>query len=212
MKEIDLTARSHESLKERLTPVALALRGGGLVIVPTMTYYALSGDALNPDVVKRVFAAKQRDPDKPLLVLVDSFEMIKPLVQRIPLVVRDLEWRLGKKGLTYVLRAAARVPDALTAGTGRVGVRIERNEVVQELLGIAGIPITGTSANTGGGPPSKNVDEALASLRDWVDAAVRWWPSTSQSPTTIVDVTGPDVELLRVGTVQEDEIRAVLAG
>ena len=71
-------------MRDLLRPVALAIKSGQLVILPTMTYYGLCADALNPDAVSRVFKAKGRDPSKPLIVLVDSFEMLKPLVDEIP--------------------------------------------------------------------------------------------------------------------------------
>ena len=68
MREIDLTARSDESMRELLAPAARALKEGRLVVLPTTTYYALSADATNADAVRRVFAAKKRDASKPLIV------------------------------------------------------------------------------------------------------------------------------------------------
>lgn len=210
MKEIDLTARSEEDVKERLHAAAEAIRDGGLVVLPTMTFYALSADALNPDALRRVFSAKRRDSTKPLIALADSFAMIKPLVTTVPDAARELEWRLGRGGLSYVLKAREGLPVELTAGTGTVAVRIERNEIVQELLGMLGQPIVAPSANIEGRPPARNVDEALAQLRDWVDVAVRWYPSTADNPSTIVDLTGEPYSVLREGAVPESEVAAVL--
>ena len=81
MKEIDLTGRSDETTRELLGPAALALKDGRLVIIPTSTYYALAADAMNPAAVRRVFAAKKRDPSKPLIALVDSFEMMRERIE-----------------------------------------------------------------------------------------------------------------------------------
>ncbi len=212
MREIDLTQRSDEKLRELLAPAALALKDGGLVVMPTSTIYALAADATNPKALRRVYAAKKRDPYKPILALVDSFAMMKTLVESIPPEVRDLDTRLGSRGLTFILRAAPGVPSELTGGTGDVGVRIERNEVVQELLSLTGTPLTGTSANVQGQGPATTVDEALRQLRDWVDVAIRWWPSTSGAASTIVDLTGTEPKVLREGTVPAEEIGKVLAG
>jgi L-threonylcarbamoyladenylate synthase len=212
VREIDLTAKSDESLKDLLRPAALAIKDGDLAIVPTTTYYALTCDAFNPTAVRKVFSAKGRDEAKPLPVLVDSFGMMKTVVRELDPRVKDLDWRFGSKGLTYVLEAADRLPVELTAGTGTVAVRFERHEVIQELLALVGLPITGSSANREGAPPPSAVDDALRELRDWVEVAVRSWRSTATTPSTIVDLTSKDATVVREGTVPEEDIRRALAG
>jgi len=212
VREIDLTARSDEALKDLLRPAALAIKDGDLAIIPTTTYYALTCDALNPKAVRKVFSAKARDESKPLLVLVDSFAMMKTIVKSVDPRVRELDWRFGSKGLTYVLEAAPELPVELTAGTGTVAVRFERHEVVQELLALVGVPITGPSANAEGRPPPLSLDDALRDLRDWVEVAVRSWPSTAKAPTTIVDLIPEEPVILREGTVPEEDVRRALAG
>jgi L-threonylcarbamoyladenylate synthase len=211
MKEIDLTAGSDEGLEELLTPASLAIKDGGLVVLPTMTYYALGADALNPDAVKRVFSAKKRDRSKPLIVLVDSFEMMKPLVRDIPAALKELEWKLGTGGLSYVLPATDGVPSEVTAETGTVAVRIDRNEVIQCVLASVGQPITGPSANIEGSPPARTCDDAVAQLRDWIDVAVRWWPAAVAAPSTIVDLTSDTPRVIREGTVAESDVLDVLS-
>lgn len=210
MKTIDLTQKSDETPRDLLSPAALAIKSGNLVVVPTTTYYALAADALNPAAVGRVFSAKQRDRGKPIIALVDSFEMLRSLVTSVPPALKELEWRLGNKGLTYVLDASPCVPSEMTGGTGTVAVRVERNEIVRELLGLVGQAITGTSANVEGRPPARTADEAVAQLRDWLDVVVRSWPSGASKPTTIVDLTKPDRPVVREGTVPEADVRRVL--
>jgi len=212
MREIDLTARSDESTRELLAPAVRALKGGSLVILPTTTYYALSADATNQDAVRRVFSAKKRDAGKPLIVLVDSLGMMKPFVSEIPDAVKELEWRLGSKGLSYVLRASSRLPAEVTAGTGTVAVRVERNEVVLEVLSQLGAPIVAPSANIEGADPPRRVDEAVAPLRDWIEIAVRWYPATATAASTIVDLTGDGFSIIREGTVPAADVGKVLAG
>jgi L-threonylcarbamoyladenylate synthase len=212
MQEIDLTARSDESMRDLLRPAARALRDGALVVFPTTTYYALGADAMSPEAVRRVFSAKKRDRTKPLIALVDSFDMAKTLVGEVDSRARELDWRLGSRGLTYVLRASPRVPEELSAGGGTVAFRVERHEVVQELLGLFGGPVTGPSANLEGQRPAGRLDDAVAGLRDWIEVAVRWWPSAAPAPTTIVDLTSPDAKVVREGTVSEAEVAAALAG
>lgn len=212
MREIDLTARSDESTRDLLAPAARAIKDGALVVLPTTTYYALSADATNAEAVRRVFSAKRRDPAKPLIVLVDSLGMMKPLVKEVPPAVKELEWRLGSKGLTYVLHATDRVPEEVTAGTGTVAVRIERNEVVLELLSLVGLPIVAPSANVEGADPPRRLDEAVAPLRDWIEVAVRWYPATATAASTLVDLTGDGFSVLREGTVPAEDVAKVLGG
>lgn len=212
MKEIDLTGRSDESMSELLAPAVRALKAGQLVILPTTTFYALSCDATNAEAVRRVFSAKKRDKSKPLIVLVDSVGMMKPFVRDIPASLKELEWRLGSKGLTYVLEASDRVPEEVTAGTGSVAVRIERNEVIQEILSKLGLPIVAPSANIEGAEPPRRIDSAVAPLRDWVEAAVRWWPSQTDVPSTIVDLRGSGFSVIREGTVSSEAVGSVLSG
>jgi L-threonylcarbamoyladenylate synthase len=211
MKEIDLTGRSEDSTKDLLRPAALAIRDGGLVLVPTSTYYGLAADALNPEAVRRVFSAKRRDRSKPLIVLVDSLSMAATVASGIDSRVKELEWRLGAKALTYVLPASPGLPAELTAGGSTVAVRIERNDVVQELLSLAGTPITGPSANLEGEPPPSKYDQAVAQLRDWLDVGVRSWPCTGSAPSTIVDLSAEEPRVLREGTVPVSDVLGVLS-
>jgi L-threonylcarbamoyladenylate synthase len=212
LREIDLTAKSDEPVKDLLRPAALAIKGGDLVVIPTTTYYAITCDALNPTAVKKVFSAKKRDPSKPLLVLVDSFGMMQTVVGGLDPRVKELDWRFGSKGLTYVLQAADRLPEELTAGRGTVAVRLERHEVVQQLLALVGLPITGSSANVEGSPPAASLDDALRDLRDWVEVGVRSWRASAAVPTTLVDLTSKDAVVLREGTVPREDIERALAG
>ncbi len=210
MREVDLTQRSEETMKERLEPAARALRDGDLIILPTTTFYALAGDATNDLAVRRVFSAKRRDPSKPLLILVDSLAMMRPFVDDVPDALKELEWRLGGKGLTYVLPSTGRLPEELTAGTGTVGVRIERNEVVRVLLAMVELPITGPSANIEGEPPPVTADDALRPLKDWVEVLVRWYRAQSTEPSTIVDLSQDEPRILREGTVPSADVLGIL--
>jgi L-threonylcarbamoyladenylate synthase len=211
LREIDLTARGDESLRELLAPAARALKDGALVVLPTTTYYALCADATNDEAVRRVFSAKKRGSEKPLIILVDSLGMVRPFVSEVPDSVKELEWRLGSKGLSYVLPASDRLPVAVTAGGGTVAVRVERNEVVLEVLSLLGSPVVAPSANVEGAEPPRRLDEAVAPLRDWIEIAVRWYPATATAASTIVDLTGPGFSVIREGTVSAGDIEKVLS-
>jgi len=210
MREIDLTGRSDESMRELLAPAARALKEGALVVLPTTTYYGLCADATNEEAVRRVFSAKKRDASKPLIILVDSIGMMKPFVREVPDSVKELEWKLGSRGLSYVLPASDRLPREVTAGTGTVAVRVERNEVVLEVLTLLGQPVVAPSANVEGADPPRRLEEAVAPLRDWIEFAVRWYPTSATAASTIVDLTGEGFSVVWEGTVPPTEIEKVL--
>jgi hypothetical protein len=131
-------------------------------------------------------------------------------VSEIPAAVKDLEWKLGSKGLSYVLRTSDRLPTEVTAGTGTVAVRVERNEVVLEVLSQLAVPIVAPSANIEGADPPRRVDEAIAPLRDWIEVVVRWYPATATAASTIVDLTGDEFSIIREGTVPAADVGKVL--
>src|SRR5262249_10942520 len=124
-----------------IAAAARRLREGGLVAFPTETFYGLGADALDPAGVARVFRAKGRPADKPLLGLVDSLAMAGEVVAGIPARARGLMARYWPGPLTLILPAAARLPPALTAGTGTIGVRIPGHPVALALVRAAGRPI-----------------------------------------------------------------------
>ena len=138
--------------------------------------------------------------------------MMKPFVREIPESVKELEWKLGSRGLSYVLRAADRLPEEVTAGTGTVAVRVERNEVVLEVLSLLGQPIVAPSANIEGADPPRRVDDAVAPLRDWIEVVVRWYMTTATSASTIVDLTGDTFSIVREGTIPAADLEKALAG
>ena len=126
---------------------------GGLVAFPTETFYGLGANALDAAAVRRIFEVKGRPESKPLLLLVDSVRMAESLVKEIPAAALALMARYWPGPLTLVFRAAAHLPEELTAGTGTIGIRMSRHPVAFELVHAAGAPVTAPSANLSGEEP-----------------------------------------------------------
>lgn len=188
-------------------PAALAaavrvLREGGLVAFPTETFYGLGANALDPEAVARVFRAKGRPSDKPLLVLVDSLEMAGRVAAEIPAVARRLAARYWPGPLTLILPARPEVPGSLTAGTRTVGVRISGHPLARALVRAAGIPVTAPSANPHGGASPRTAGEVLAGLGDRLDLVLDGGPSPGGPPSTVLDVTVIPPRVLRAGAVR----------
>jgi L-threonylcarbamoyladenylate synthase len=190
---------AHDPAPEALAAAVRVLRAGGLVAFPTETFYGLGADALDVDAVARVFRAKGRPPEKPLLVLVDSLAMARTIVAEIPPRVEDLLARYWPGPLTVVLRARSHVP--VTAATGTVGVRIPGHAVAWGLVQAAGVPITAPSANPHGRSSPRTADEVRRGLGASVDLVLDGGPTPGGRPSTVVDATVVPLRVLRAGAV-----------
>jgi L-threonylcarbamoyladenylate synthase len=187
-------------------PAAIALaadvlRAGGLVAFPTETFYGLGADALDPEAVARVFRAKGRPADKPLLVLVDSLEMARTIVSGIPAGVEPLLRAHWPGPLTVVFRAAPRIPDTLTAGTGTVGVRLPGHAVARALVRAVRRPVTAPSANPHGQPSPATAGAVRRGLGEAVDLVLDGGPTPGGQPSTVLDVTVRPYRIVRAGAV-----------
>lgn len=188
-----------------LDSAAAAIAKDELVIYPTETVYGLAADALDPAAVERVFAVKGRDRSKPVSLAVPSVEGATNYTEPTE---RELSFmRTFLPGpVTVLADRRSSVPDVLTAGSDRVGVRVPDHETALALLERVA-PITSTSANISGEPSARQVDEIGQPVRDAV-AVVLDGGRTPGSESTVVDVASD--EIVREGADAE-EIRAWLA-
>jgi len=185
-----------------LAAAARVLRAGGLVAFPTETFYGLGANALDPEAVARVFRAKGRPADKPLLVLVSSVEMAAGIVTDVPERARRLIARYWPGPLTLILRARPDVPVAVTAGPGTIGLRIPGHPVARALVQAAALPITAPSANPHGGPSPCRAAEVVAGLGDRVDLVLDGGATVGGAPSTVLDVTSDPPRVVRPGAVE----------
>ncbi|PSQ18223.1 threonylcarbamoyl-AMP synthase [Halobacteriales archaeon QS_8_69_26] len=190
-----------------LDRAARAIREGELVVYPTETVYGLGADALSPDAVERVFAAKGRDRSKPVSMAVPSVDRALAYVDPTPETERFMRAFLPGP-VTVVCRRGPDVPDVLTAGSDRVGVRVPDHELSLSLADRAGTPVTATSANRSGAGSARRVAGVDPSVRD-AAAVVIDAGETPGGGSTVVDVDAGDV--IRRGAMA-DEIAAWLAG
>jgi L-threonylcarbamoyladenylate synthase len=198
-----MLAVDHEAPSREVLDLAVAiLRGGGLVAFPTESFYGLGADALDPRALARVFAVKGRPESKPLLVLVDSVAMVESLVAEIPAGARELMARHWPGPLTLVLRAAAHVPDKLTAGTGTVGVRMPGHPVALAVVRAAGFAVTAPSANPSGAEPPTTASAVRHYFEGAVDLILDGGPTAGGAGSTIADCTVWPPSVLRRGRVE----------
>jgi L-threonylcarbamoyladenylate synthase len=186
---------------EALEAAAGVLLGGRLVAFPTETFYGLGAHALDETAVARIFRAKGRPADKPLLVLVESLAMMEWVAQEVPDRARRLMAKYWPGPLTLVLPARADLPVALTAGTGTIGVRLSGHPVARALVHAIGAPVTAPSANRHDGAAPRTADEVLAALGSGVDLVLDGGPTPGGLPSTVLDVTAVPPVVLRPGAV-----------
>lgn len=183
---------------------AAAIRDGELVVYPTETVYGLGADALDPDAVERVFEAKGRDRSKPVSLGVPDAETAREYVD-----ISDREEQFVREFLpgpvTVVCQRRSTVPDALTGGRERVGVRIPDHELALALLEAAG-PITATSANISGRPSVTHHDDVDDEIRETASVVLEGG-ETAGTESTVVDVERGEIH--RRGAMA-DEIEAWL--
>lgn len=195
---------------ELIARAAECLRAGGLVAFPTETVYGLGAHALDRGAVQRVFAAKERPANDPLIVHVATIDDIEPLVMDIPRVGRELAARFWPGPLTMVLRRSERVPDEVTAGLGTVAIRVPSHPVAQALLRCAQLPIAAPSANRFSRPSPTRAAHVLADLRDRVDIILDGGPTIVGLESTVLDLTHQPPTVLRPGAVDAAALRAVI--
>jgi L-threonylcarbamoyladenylate synthase len=196
----------------RIQRVGEAVREGGVIIYPTDTVYGIGGDPFNAVVVKRIFEIKMRD-EKPMPVLVSDLEAARRLVDvgRLGVTLMEIFW---PGALTVVLRVKEGLPPQLTAGSGKLGVRMPNHELALRIIVASGGALIGTSANVAGGQPAKNVGELDPRLVRGADVIVDGGGSTLGVSSTVVEVVtkraSPSVRILREGAVRTEVIRESL--
>lgn len=177
---------------------------------PTRCLYGLGADARNEEALRRIFEIKQRPADMPLLVLISHSAQMAALAERIPPAARLLMERFWPGRLTIVLPALPDLPSILTAGKGKIGIRLAGHPVARALVESIGAPLTGTSANVSGSGGCRQIPDLDPRIALGVDLILDAGPLKGGTGSTVVDVTGETPTVIREGEVPKHEIIAAL--
>ena len=188
----------------------LLLAAGGILALPTETFYALAADPYQPAALKRVFALKGRAEGKPVLLLVAEAQMARQVAREVPELALRLMARFWPGPLTLILPAREDLPDLVTGGTGTVGVRQPRQAIVCRLLAALGLPLTGTSANRAGREPLTLADEVAREFGGEIDLILDAGPCPGGLPSTVVDVSVSPPRLVRPGAISNAELMEII--
>src|SRR5687767_11152363 len=195
-----------------LAPAADCLRRGGLVAFPTETVYGLGVHALNREAVLKLFEAKGRPADDPLIVHIAEFTAIAPLVESMPEAAGMLAARFWPGPLTLVLPRGRHVPLEVTAGLDTVAVRIPSHPVARALLTVAAIPVAAPSANLFSRPSPTRAAHVLEDLDGRIDLVIDGGAATVGVESTVIDLTTPIPAILRPGAVTMEMLQTALPG
>jgi len=198
------------SSDDEIGRAAALIRAGELVAFPTETVYGLGANALDPDAIDKIFAAKGRPPGSPLIVHVSSIEMARGLVREWPERAEKLARIFWPGPLTLVLPKQPHVPDRLTAGLDTVGVRMPANPIAQALIQEAGVPIAAPSANLFTELSPTTAQHVRDSLGDRVAMVLDGGRTTVGIESTVLSLANSGAVLLRPGMVTRQEIEAVI--
>ena len=202
----DPTHPSHDLIHE----AARVIRNGGVICFPTRHLYGLGADAFNADAVNRVFEIKRRPEDKPLLILIDKQYDLSRLVQRVPYAATRIMERFWPGAVTIVFQAKDILPINLTAGTGKIGVRMPEHPVALALTAAVHGPITATSANITGDFGCFRISDMDPLITEELDLIIDVGTLRGGMGSTVVDVTSGSPKILREGAVFEKDIFAAV--
>ena len=199
----DFTAHDREVLEK----AAAIIRAGGLVAFPTETVYGLGANALDEAAAKKIYAAKGRPSDNPLIAHVSCLEEIAPLVSNMPENGKKLAKAYWPGPMTMVFPKSAIVPYGTTGGLDTVAIRMPSDPIAAELIRLSGVPIAAPSANTSGRPSPTRADHVLQDMDGKIDAIIDGGPVGIGLESTIVDVTEEMPMVLRPGAITVEMLR-----
>jgi L-threonylcarbamoyladenylate synthase len=187
------------------------LQSGGVIAYPTETVYGLGCDIACASAVHRIQGIKERDTDKPFLILVETIEDAVQLVEGdIAQSVLQLMNQFWPGPMTLIFSASSRVPFWIRGPGSTVGIRISPFPVCQSLLHDFQKPLVSTSANPRGVKPAKSIEEVVAYFGDSVDLILDGGVMESSTPSTVVDVTGTVPVIKRKGVIPVDSFRRII--
>jgi len=196
--------------KDKLRVAAEALKEGKVVAFPTETVYGLGANALNPAAVEKIFKAKGRPSDNPLIVHIADKEKVYELTKKIPEKAAALMDKLWPGPLTLVFEKSSIIPAIITAGLNTVGVRMPEHPVARELIRLAAIPVAAPSANVSGKPSTTTAQHVLEDLDGKIEIIVDAGSSRVGLESTVLDVTVDPPMLLRPGGITPKQIEDII--
>ena len=203
MKTEYVDLREGKDIKEGVKKAAEIIKRGGLVAFPTETVYGLGANGLDENAVPKIYEAKGRPSDNPLILHISKLDEIEDIVKEIPKSALILAEEFWPGPLTMVFKKSERIPYRTTGGLESVAIRMPSNKIARELIKAAGVPIAAPSANSSGRPSPTKAAHIIYDLDGKIDMVIDGGEVDIGIESTIVDVTGEVPVILRPGFITE---------
>jgi L-threonylcarbamoyladenylate synthase len=205
--EVDPLHPDHSIIKH----AASIIHRGGVVVFPARSMYGLAADAMNPEAVDRIFQIKKRSPAKPLLVLVPPYYDISIVAVEIPEKAAMIMRKFWPGLVTIILKARESIPERLTAGTGKIGIRVPGNPVASLLAVYSGRPITGTSANISEKDSCFSIGDLPSEILEAVDLVLDAGELEGGKGSTVVDASSDCIRIIREGNINTEQLQEFIS-
>lgn len=203
-------AGEHELNTEAIKKAGELLRAGEVVAIPTETVYGLAANAYDGNAVSKIFKAKGRPQDNPLIVHIAKVETLSDLVAEVPEAAKKLAAAFWPGPLTMILPKSEKIPDAVSAGLPTVAVRMPSHPVAHAVIEAAGVPLAAPSANLSGSPSPTNAKYVLEDMHDRIPLILDGGSSAVGVESTVITLATARPRVLRPGGITVEQLRALL--
>lgn len=186
------------------------LQNGGVVGIPTETVYGLAANAYDPEAISKIFVAKGRPQDNPLIVHIASIDTLYEIASEVPQTALELAQKFWPGPLTMVLPKTDKIPSCVSAGLDTVAVRMPSNSIAKQLIEKSGLPLAAPSANTSGSPSPTTAAHVLNDLDGKIDAVIIGEDCKVGVESTVITLAGEHPVLLRPGGVTLEQLQEIL--
>ena len=201
-----------ENIKQQeIEEAAEEIKKGNLVIFPTETVYGIGANALDENAVKKIFEAKGRAQDNPLIVHVANIDMVKPIVEHIGTLEQKLIEKFWPGPLTIIMKRKSNkvIPNIVTANLDTVGIRMPSNLLAKKLIEKAGVPIAAPSANVSGKPSGTNIEDIKEEFEGKVSYILDGGSTDIGLESTVIKVENDKIDILRPGKITKEQLEEV---
>ena len=195
---------------ESINLAATLIKNGEVVGVPTETVYGLAGDSTNPEAIKKIFEAKGRPSDNPLISHISSFDMFEKIAKNIPDDAKKLANAFWPGPLTIVVKKSNYVCKESTGGLDSIGVRMPNNKIALEIIEKSGVPFSAPSANISGKPSPTTAEDVFADMNSKIPLVIDGGETDAGVESTVVSVLEKTPIILRPGVITKEMMEKVL--
>lgn len=196
--------------KDLIKEAVDVIKHGGLVAFPTETVYGLGANGLDAIAVGKIFTAKGRPQDNPLILHVHSIDQVTELVEEIPEMAKICMEKFWPGPLTILFKKSSKIPSIITAGLDTVAIRMPENNIALELIRLANVPVAAPSANISGKPSPTSASHVIEDLMEKVDMIIDGGSTGIGLESTVLDLSGDLPVILRPGGVTLKDLREII--